>query len=115
MNDTPQTTAYFGANVVRFRPRDATALPRKVARHASTDNIYKLLDLSRYELRDQPRNDLHSRQDGADDYNHRMRTNIAALIFLVALIGLGVTDVLKLERAQIMHPAETALVLSNRS
>jgi hypothetical protein len=55
-----------------------------------------LLDLSRYELSDRSRNDLDLQEDSPDDFQHRMRANIAALIFLVALVGLAATDVLKL-------------------
>jgi hypothetical protein len=83
-------------NVVRFRPGDATAFAEKGALETSTNNICELLDLSRYELSDRSRNDLDSQKDGPDDFEHRMRANIAALIFLVALAGLAATDVLKL-------------------
>jgi hypothetical protein len=31
----------------------------------------------------------YERSDGADDYRHRMLTNIAALLFVAALIGAG--------------------------
>jgi hypothetical protein len=89
LNNTPQTTA-------RFRPRDAAAFAAKRALDASTDNICDLLDLSRYELSDRSRNDSDLQKDGPDDFEHRMRANIAALIFLVALVGLAATDVLKL-------------------
>jgi hypothetical protein len=96
LNNTPQTTESFAMNVVRFRPRDATAFAEKRAQDASTGNICDLLDLSRYELNDRSRNDLDLQKDGPDDFEHRMRANIAALIFLVALAGLAATDVLKL-------------------
>jgi hypothetical protein len=82
-------------NVVRFRPSDATAFAEKRVR-ASTSNICELLDLSRYELSDRSRSDLDLQEDSPDDFEHRMRANIAALIFLVALVGLAATDVLKL-------------------
>jgi hypothetical protein len=82
-------------SVVRFRPSNTTAFSEKRA-HASTSNICEMLDLSRYELSDRSRNDLDSQNDGPDDFKHRMRANIAALIFLVALAGLAATDVLKL-------------------
>jgi hypothetical protein len=96
LNNTPQTTDSFEMNVVRFRPRDAAAFAAKRALDASTDNICDLLDLSRYELSDRSRNDSDLQKDGPDDFEHRMRANIAALIFLVALVGLAATDVLKL-------------------
>jgi hypothetical protein len=83
-------------NVVRFRPRDATAFAENRALDASTGNICGLLDLSRYELRDRSRNDLDLQNDSRDDFEHRMRANMAALIFLIALVGLAATDVLKL-------------------
>ena len=79
-----------------FRPRDATALAAKRAQDASAGNICDLLDLSRYELNDRSQNDLDLQKGGPDDFEHRMRANIAALIFLVALAGLAATDVLKL-------------------
>jgi hypothetical protein len=81
--------------VVRFRPSDATAFAEKRV-SASTGNICELLDLSRYELSDRSRNDLDLQEDSPDDFEHRMRANILALIFLVALVGLAATDVLKL-------------------
>jgi hypothetical protein len=93
--------------VVRFRPREATAFPEKRALDASTNNIGELLDLSRYELRGRSRNALDSQKDGPDDFKHRMRANIMALIFLVALAGLAAADVLKLE-AQISCLTKTA-------
>jgi hypothetical protein len=83
-------------NVVRFRPSYATAFAEKRGLDASTSNICELLDLSRYELSDRSRSDLDSQKDGPDDFMYRMRANIAALIFLVALVGLAATDVLKL-------------------
>jgi hypothetical protein len=73
-------------NVVRFRPSNTTAFSEKRA-HASSSNIYELLDLSRYELSDRSRNEADSQKDGPDDFEHRMRANVAALIFLVALVG----------------------------
>ena len=85
----------FEMNVVRFRTSDATAFAEKRV-HASTSNICELLDLSRYELSDRSRNDLDLPEDSPDDFEHRMRANIVALIFLVALVALAVTDVLKL-------------------
>src|ERR1019366_6402641 len=103
--------------VVRFRPRQATAFPEKRARDASTNNICELLDLSRYELRGRSRSALVSEKDDSDDFKHRMRANIMALIFLVALVGLAAADVLKLE-AQISCPTKTApcrLILVRRN
>jgi hypothetical protein len=94
-------------NVVRFRPRQVTPFPEKRARDASTNNIRELLDLSRYELRGRSRNALASEKDDPDDFKHRMRANIMALIFLVVLVGLAAADVLKLE-AQISCPTKTA-------
>jgi hypothetical protein len=83
-------------NVVRFRPSDATPFAEKRALDASTGNICDLLDLSRYELSDRSGNDLESQKDGPDDFKSRMRANVAALIFLITLVGLAATDVLKL-------------------
>jgi hypothetical protein len=94
-------------NVVRFRSRQATAFPGKRARDAPTNNICELLDLSRYELRCRSRNALDSHKDDPDEFKHRMRANIMALIFLVVLVGLAAADVLKLE-AEISCPTKTA-------
>ena len=107
MNNTPQTGETFEINVVRFRPRDGTAFSEKRALDDSTNNICELLDLSRYELRDRSRKDLDAKKDIPDDFKHRIRTNIMALIFLLALAGLAAADVLKL-KAQISCPTETA-------
>jgi hypothetical protein len=82
-------------SVIRFRPSNTVSFSEKRA-HASTSNICELLDLSRYELSDRSRNDLDSKNDGPDDFKHRMRANVAALIFLITLVGLAATNVLKL-------------------
>jgi len=37
-----------------------------------------------------------------------MRVNIAVFIFLIALAGLAAADVIKLEKAQVSCPIETA-------
>jgi hypothetical protein len=108
MNNSPQTSANFGINVVGFRRRDAGAFPKKRARDVATHDVSELLDLSRYELCDHSRHDPDSRKSGLDDFRHRMRVNIAALIFVVALAGLAAADVLKLEEAQMSCPVETA-------
>jgi hypothetical protein len=47
-------------------------------------------------LSDRSRSDFDSQNDVPDDFKYRMRANIAALIFLVALAGLAATDVLML-------------------
>jgi hypothetical protein len=107
MGDTPRTSPNFERNVVRFRPRDAGPFPEKRPPDSAAHDVCALLDLSRYELSDHSRCDPHSRKSGLDDFKHRMRANIAALIFLVALAGLAAADVLKLEEAQMSCPVET--------
>jgi hypothetical protein len=111
MNNSPQTSANIGANigmnVVRFRQRDASALPKKHTRDVATHDLCDLLDLSRYELCDHSRHEPDSPKSGLDDFRHRMRVNIAALIFLVALAGLAAADVLKLEETQMSCAIET--------
>jgi hypothetical protein len=107
MNNTRQTSETFGINVVRFRPRDGTAFSEKRALDDSTNNICEMLDLSRYELRDRSRQELDAKKDIPDEFKHRIRANIMALIFLLALAGLAAADVLKLE-AQISCPTEKA-------
>ena len=116
MNNSPQTTANSGGksgiNVVRFRRRDASAFPRKrtrdVATHdLATHDICELLDLSRYERCDYSRHEPDSPKSGLDGFRHRMRVNIAALIFLAALVGLAAADVLKLEKTQMSCAVET--------
>lgn len=106
MHNTPETSEKFEINVVRFRPRNVTASPEKRALYAS-NHLCELLDLSRYESRDRSRTDLNAGKDGPDDFNHRIRASVMALIFLLALAGLAAADVLKLE-AQISCPTETA-------
>ncbi len=107
MRPTSQPGNDFETNVVRFRPRDAAAFPEKRAPDASTADICELLDLSRYQLPDRDRNDLDVREDGPDDFRHRMRANILAVIFLIVLAGLAAADVLKLE-AQVSCPTRMA-------
>jgi hypothetical protein len=107
MSNSPQTSANFKINVVRFRPRDASAFPGKRTRDVSTHDVYDLLDLSRYELCDHSRHEPDSRKPGFDDFRHRIRVNIAALVFLVALVGLAAADVLKLEETQMSCAVET--------
>jgi hypothetical protein len=107
MNNSPQTSANSGMNVVRLRRRDATAFPRKRTRDVATHDVCELLDLSRYERCDYSRHEPDSPKSGLDDFRHRMRVNIAALIFLVALVGLAAADVLKLEETQMSCAVET--------
>jgi hypothetical protein len=107
MRNTPQPSKTSEINVVRFRPRDGTACSEKRALDDSTSHICDLLDLSRYECPDRPRQDLDAKKDTADDFKHRIRTSIMALIFLLALAGLAAAEVLKLE-AQISCPTESA-------
>jgi hypothetical protein len=82
--------------VLEFRPRRATAPPDKPAPEAS-NQLCELLDLSRYESRDRSRIDLNAGKYGPDDYGHRIRVSVMALIFLLALVGLAAADVVKLE------------------
>jgi hypothetical protein len=106
MHNTPKTSKNCETTVVSFRPRNVTTSPEK--RAADTSNqLCELLDLSRYELRDRSGADLHARKDGPDDFDHRIRTSVLALIFVLALAGLAAADVLKLE-AKISCPTETA-------
>ncbi|MDQ8728666.1 hypothetical protein [Bradyrhizobium sp. LHD-71] len=64
--------------VIKFRPRTSAEAPK-----TRTAQVSPLRppppDLSRYEQSSEP-----------DDYRHRMRMNIAAGLFTVALIGFGV-------------------------
>jgi hypothetical protein len=92
----PQTGESFEMNVVRFRPHDAVSFPKRHALDGSSKNICELLNLSRYDLRDHTSNDWNSRKDVPDNFNCRMRMNLMALIFLVALAALAAVDVLKL-------------------
>jgi len=107
MHNLPRTSANFETNVVRFRPRDTGAFPKERTRDVATHDICDLLDLSRYELCDHSRHKADSQKSGLDDFRHRMRVNIAALIFLVALVGLAAADVLKLEETQMSCAIET--------
>jgi len=92
----PQTGEKFEMNVVKFRPRDAVSFPKKQALDDSYKNICELINLSRNELRDHLSNDFDSQKDDPDNFNCSMRTNLMALIFLIALAALAAVDVLKL-------------------
>jgi hypothetical protein len=105
MHNTPKTGKNPEVTVIRFRPRNVTTSPEKRAPDAS-NHLCELLDLSRYESRDRSAADLHARKDDPDDFNHRLRASVLALIFLLALAGLAAADVLKLE-ARISCPAGT--------
>ena len=95
MTMAPHTKEKFKTNVITFPPR-ATKVFKKQPLKTSTNDICELLDLSRYEFREGSRNDLDSQKDGPDDFKSQMRTNIMALIFLMALAGLAAIDVIKL-------------------
>lgn len=111
MRDMLQARTRHEGDVIGFRPRDAAGLSKKHGRNVSSSNIYKLLDLSRYELRDDSPN---VQPDTSGDFKYRMRVNIAAMVFVVALAGLAAADVLKLERAQ-WPPATTIIARSDLS
>ena len=64
--------------VIQFRPRTSADTPKIRAEHV-TPLRGPPQDLSRFERTNEP-----------DDYRHRMRINIAAGLFTVALIGFGV-------------------------
>lgn len=64
--------------VIRFRPRTSADFPL-VATEEDPRTPIDAGDLSRFERLQEP-----------DDYRHRMRTNIAAGLFTVALIGFGI-------------------------
>ena len=64
--------------VIKFRPRTTADTPKARAEHVAPLRSPPQ-DLSRFERTNEP-----------DDYRHRMRINIAAGLFTVALIGFGV-------------------------
>ena len=65
--------------VIKFRPRTAADAPKTRAEQLAPLRTPPAQDLSRFE-----------RSGESDDYRHRMRTNIAAGLFTVMLIGFGV-------------------------
>ena len=65
--------------VIKFRPRTATDAAKHRAEQPAAAPTNRPNDLSRYERTGEP-----------DDYRHRMRMNIAAGLFTVALIVFGV-------------------------
>jgi hypothetical protein len=65
--------------VIKFRPRTAAETAKHRAEPTAAPPQTQPSDLSRYERASEP-----------DDYRHRMRMNIAAGLFTVALIGFGV-------------------------
>ena len=64
--------------VIKFRPRTTADAPKTRAEHLAPLRT-PAQDLSKYERTGEP-----------DDYRQRMRMNIAAGLFTVALIGFGV-------------------------
>lgn len=66
--------------VLKFRPRTSDHPPGGQAHSSPSDAMPAASDLSRYE---RPR-------DEADDFNHRMLANIAALAFTIALTAIGI-------------------------
>ena len=65
--------------VIKFRPRTTADAPKTRAEQLAPLRPPPPQDLSQYERSSEP-----------DDYRHRMRINIAAGLFTVALIGFGV-------------------------
>lgn len=99
----PPSFAKYDINVVPFQPRSVRAFTGKRARSVSADNIYRLLDLSRYEGRGYQ----GFQQDRPEDFGRRMCMNVAAFVFVVVLAALAAVDVIKLDERQILSPAET--------
>ena len=64
--------------VIRFEPRRAQSHPS-----ASPPGVSPVADLRQYAARN------HRIADDHDDYRHRMKTNAAALVFVVVLIYCG--------------------------
>ena len=75
--------------VLKFRRKPSGARYNRVGESRKRD-IIQLLDLSKYE---NPNN-------AADDFKRRMIENIAAVLVLGALVGIGAVDVVSLEQIQ---------------
>ena len=88
------------SKVLNFRPRTLTGSRGRKDNTRSDEDICRLFDLSRYEMR----------RESHDDFRKRMIINLAALILLTtfaALAAVDVYDIARIERCA--QPSECVL------
>jgi hypothetical protein len=76
------------SEILNFRPRALLAGGDRNDNPRSDENICRLLDLSRYEMR----------RERPDDFRKKMIANFAALILLITFASLAAVDVYNIER-----------------
>ena len=79
------------SKVLNFRPRALTGGRDRKDNRRSGEDICRLLDLSRYEMR---------RESSPDDFRKRMIANLAALILLITFASLAAIDVYNIARIE---------------
>jgi hypothetical protein len=82
--------------IVKFRPRLSLDDRGDHAPRPTAGDICRLLDLSRYEA---PRK-RRAQKGASDNFNARVRENIAAAIVLLTLVSIATFDVIELEQMQ---------------
>jgi hypothetical protein len=78
------------SKVLSFRPRTLTGSRDRKDNTRSDEDICRLFDLSRYELR----------QERPDDFRRRMVANLAALVLLTTFATLAAIDVYDIARIE---------------
>jgi hypothetical protein len=78
------------SKVLNFRPRALPAVRHRKDNPRSNEDICRLLDLSRYEMR----------REGLGDFRKRMIANLAALLLLITFASLAAVDVHRIARSE---------------
>jgi hypothetical protein len=78
------------SKVLSFRPQTLTGSRDRKDNTRSDEDICRLFDLSRYELR----------QERPDDFRRRMVANLAALVLLTTFAALAAVDVYDIARIE---------------
>jgi hypothetical protein len=78
------------SKVLNFRPRTLTGSRDREDNACGDENICRLLDLSRYEMR----------RESPDDFRKKMVANLAALVLLTTFVTLAVVDVYNIARIE---------------
>jgi hypothetical protein len=89
-----ETDQQHNSKVLNFRPRTLTGTRDRKDNARSDDDIFRVLDLSRYEMR----------RENPDDFRKRMIANLAALILLTTFAGLAAVDVYDIARIERCAP-----------
>jgi hypothetical protein len=90
----------YNSKVLHFRPRRLTGSRDRKDNTGSDQDICRLFDLSRYEMR----------RDSQDDFRKRMVVNLTALILLTTFAALAAVDVYNIARIErCAQPSECVL------